>query len=230
MAELIGRVAAIAIRPPGTPAPRAQATVQALAGAGLEGDRHADPLSPRQVLLASKRSYTDLALPEYALRENLLLDTAGAPFVSSTVLQIGEHALLRLMFLCEACGQLDLVRPGLAGLIGAGRGMLARVIRSGAMHVGDTVRDLGPLLPPWSDDWRERVLHVLSMMPDGAVVEYARLARLAGVDASYCRAFPRLLARCGLTSRAIPAKSVVATPRWHGDGLFADEAGLHLPT
>jgi alkylated DNA nucleotide flippase Atl1 len=73
------------------------------------------------------------------------------------------------------------------------------------------------------------VLHVLSAMPDGVVVEYGRLARLAGVDPGYCRAFPRLLAQRGIAARAIPAKSATAAPRWNGDGLFDDEAGLHLP-
>lgn len=198
----------------------AQASVQAIAGAGLAGDRHADPLSPRQVLLASSRTYADFALPAHVLSENLLLDADTTQLFSGAVLQIGDEVLLRLMFQCEACGRLDLARTGLVGRLGTRRGMLARVLRGGIVRAGDPVRDLGPMLPAWSDDWRERVARVLEAVPDGAVVEYGRLARLAGADPSYCRAFPRLLAKLGMSSKAVAAKSASAAPRWHGDGLF----------
>lgn len=228
MTDILGHIAALAIRPPGSARPLPLPVVDAEAGIGLAGDRHADPLSPRQLLLASAGVYRDLALPPQALRENLLLDIDTASLVSGAVLQVGEHALLRLMFQCEACGQLDLAKPGLGRQLGERRGMLARVVRGGVLRTGAPVRALGPVLPAWSSDWRERVVRVLESVPDGAVVDYARLAHLAGVASSYCRAFPRLLSRLGpaYAGKAVAARTPAAAPRWRGDGLFDDEGRL----
>lgn len=209
-------------RPPGSAAPQPVDQLMLIAGEGIDGDRHRDPVSPRQLLLSSSATYADFSLPPHALRDNLLLDTSIDALPSGTVLQIGDSAQVRLMFVCEACGRLDLHGAHVAARIGARRGVLARVVRGGAIHVGDTVCDLGPLLPGWSDDWHERVVQVIEAMPSGYVVEYAMLARLAGIQSTYCRAFPRLLASLGLayTSRAIAARTVSPLPRWDGTGLF----------
>lgn len=227
---IVGRVRSIAVRPACGPGPRALTEAEAVAGLGLRGDVHADPRSPRQLLLAGAAVYDDLALPAHALRENLLLDLDTALPGSGTILQIGPDVRLRLMFQCEACGQLDLGRPGLARAVGDRRGMLARVVAGGALRVGDPVRDLGRLAPPWSDDWRERVRQVLDALPAGAVLEYRQLARLAGIQSSYCRAFPRALARLGPSypARAVPARSTCTAPRWDGAGLH--DAGLSRPS
>jgi hypothetical protein len=152
----IGYVEALATRAPGARRPAAVDGAQALAGHGLAGDRHADPLSPRQLLLASAAAYADLALPAHALGENLLVDFETAHLVSGSVLQIGDAVRLRLMFQCEACGYLDLARPGVAARIGRRRGVLARVLAGGMIRPGDRILDTGCALPAWSDDWRER--------------------------------------------------------------------------
>jgi MOSC domain-containing protein YiiM len=218
----IGSVAALAIRPPGSALPQRVGQALALAGKGLEGDVHADPLSPRQVLLAGRPAYDTLDLPAHALRENLLLDIDTAPLRSGAVLQVGDEVLLRLMFQCEACGRLDLQRQGLARALGARRGILARVVAGGAIRPGDRVRALGPSLPAWSDDWRERVRQVLDAVPPGQALEYRQLARLAGIATTYCRAFPALLRRLGggYAVRAVAARESPERPRWDGRGLF----------
>lgn len=194
----------------------------AIGGAGLRDDLHADALSPRQLLLADAAVYADLALPAHALRENLLLDFDTARLASGTVLQIGAEVAIRLMFQCEACGQLDVQRPGLARKLGARRGMLARVVRGGPIRRGDAVRDLGILLPAWPEDWRERVRRVLDAVPPGCVIEYRQLARLAGIQSTYCRAFPRLIGKLGpgYAAKAVSAQVSTAMPRWDGNGLF----------
>jgi alkylated DNA nucleotide flippase Atl1 len=38
---------------------------------------------------------------------------------------------------------------------------------------------------------------VLDAVPSGMVITHADLARVAGVQSSYCRAFPRVLAKLG---------------------------------
>ena len=221
-ARAAGTLAALAIRPAGSSMPHRVDAAIALAGAGLAGDRHADPLSPRQLLLAGSDTYDRLALAPHSLRENLLVDLDTSQLVSGTVLQVGLEVTLRLMFQCEACGGLDLQRPGLAGKLGPHRGMLARVLTGGSIRPGDPVRDLGRLLPAWSDDWRKRVVQVLDAAPRGSVVAYRDLARLAGIQTSYCRAFPRLLARLGpaYAGRAVAANAAPSLPRWDGAGLY----------
>lgn len=220
-------LASLSLRPPGSAAPQAVERLTLVADAGIDGDRHRDPASPRQLLLASSATYADFSLAPHALRENLLLDTPIDSLPSGTVLQIGEQAQVRLMFMCEACGRLDLHGAHVAARIGARRGVLARVVQGGAIRVGDTVRDLGPLLPTWSDDWHERVAQVIDAMPPDTVIEYALLARLAGIQSTYCRAFPRFLASLGPTyaGRALAARAVSAIPGWDGGGLF-DNARL----
>jgi len=199
-------------------------SIDAIAGAGLAGNRHASPLSPRQVLLASASSYADFQLPPHALGENLLVGFDTAALGSGTVLRIGEKVLLRLMFQCEACGHLDAFQGGLSGRIGRRRGILARVLAGGAIHPGDRILDLGRMLPAWDDDWRARVARVLQAVPDGMVVSYAQLALLAGVQPVYCRAFPRLVAKLGphYAGKAVSAQAAAGRRCWDGQGLFGD--------
>jgi hypothetical protein len=210
-------------------APRQVASADAVAGRGLLGDAHADRYSPRQLLLASADVYEALALPPHALRENLLIDIDTAGLESGTVLRIGDEVLLRLMFQCESCANLDAFRPGLSRALGVRRGMLARVIAGGSLHVGDPIRDLGPLLAAWPDDWHERVLMVLDALPADAVIEYRDLARLAGVQSTYCRAFPRMIRNLGADyqGKAVAASDPVTAPRWKGEGLFDHPPILH---
>lgn len=218
----LGTIAALASRRAGGSSLLAADSVRAVAGLGILDDRHADAHSPRQLLLAGSGVYQDFSLPPLALRENLLLDVDTARLASGIVLQIGGEVRLRMMFQCEACGQLDLVQPRLAQRIGGRRGMLARVLAGGTIRTGDAVRGLGVLEPAWPDDWRERVRRVLDAVPAGSVIEYRHLARLAGIQPSYCRAFPRLLARLGkgYAARAVSSQSSVSLPRWTGLDLF----------
>jgi hypothetical protein len=227
----LGRIAGLSLRPAGAPAPVAVDGMRLLSGAGIDGDRHADALSPRQLLLAGADGYAAFGLAPHALRENLLFEADVSRLASGTVLRIGEQALVRVMFTCEACGQLDRYGVRLAARIGAQRGMLARVLHGGEIQVGDPVHDLGALLEPWPDDWRERIVHVLDALPEGHVVTYAQLAHLAGIQTSYCRAFPRLLKNLGPrhAARAVTARADPAAPRWDGIGLFDPPPAWQAP-
>ena len=221
-----GKIVTLAFRPAGAASAVAAESLLAIAGSGLAGDRHADPLSPRQVLLASASAYAELALPAHALGENLLVDLDTAQLRSGAVLQVGNEVLLRLMFQCEACGYLDARQPGLSARIGGRRGILARVLAGGVMRPGDRIRELACPLPAWLDDWRERVAQVLRAVPDGMAVNYAQLARLAGVQSTYCRAFPRLIRKLGpdYAGKAVSASAAPGLACWDGQGLFDDEA------
>ena len=218
----IGTIAALAARAGSGVVLAAVESLRVVDGVGIQGDVHANAFSPRQLLLASQSAYEDLALPPHALRENVLVDVDTAGLASGTVLQIGSEVAIRLMFGCEACGGLDVHRPGLARDIGARRGILARVVSGGVIHRGDAIRVLDARLPPWPEDWRARVALVLDAVPPGSTVEYKHLARLAGIQSSYCRAFPRVLAKLGpaYAGKAVTSQSTSTLPRWEGRGLF----------
>ncbi|TWI67636.1 hypothetical protein IP91_01753 [Pseudoduganella lurida] len=216
----IGTVRALALRTALARPPVPVDTACAAAGVGLAGDAHADALSPRQLLLAGTPAYGRFGLPPGALRENLLLDVDTAHLPSGTLLRVGAEAVLWLTFQCEACTYLDVRQPGIARRIGRDRGVLARVVQGGPIRVGDPVVVLPGKREKWSDDWRERVAAILARVPAGRVVEYRQLARLAGVQAVYCRTFPRLARTLGLDERAAPLKGRPDLPRWQGEALF----------
>lgn len=221
-AEPRGRVLGLALRPEQSSAPIIVDSARAVAGHGLEGDRHADPRSPRQLLLAGRPAYDALKLPPLLLRENLLLDIDTAGLESGMLLRVGPEAVLRLSFQCEACGYLADCLGGSVRQLGQGRGMLARVEASGEIRAGDAVTVLDERRPALPEDWRERVAMVLDAVPQGMVIAYADLAHVAGIQSSYCRAFPRVLAKLGpvRASRAVSARSHNSAPRWHGTGFF----------
>lgn len=232
----IGHVRALALQPGAHQALHAMPAVTANAGRGFAGDFHADALSPRQVLVAGAPAYARHGLATHTLRENVLLDTDPSRLPSGTLLRVGSEAVLWLTFACEACGYLDARRPGIAAAIGRERGMLARVLRGGAIRVGDPVvrvdgqwpadaimrSGLQPGLQPdlWSDDWRERVAAILARVPAGLVVEYRQLARLAGVQPVYCRTFPRLARNLGFGHVTVALSACPDMPRWMGHELF----------
>jgi hypothetical protein len=216
----MARVAGLYLRPAPGAHPMPVARVEASAGHGLDGDVQADSLSPRQLLIAGTPAYARIGLAPNALRENLLIDSDTAALASGQLLAIGDHALLWLTFACEPCGRLNLRQDNLTRTIGAQRGMLARVLRSGTIAVGDPVRVLPATLPPWSNDWRARVEAVLASVPPGMVVEYRQLAKLAGVALTYCRVFPRVAREVGMADKAVPLRSSNPQPRWDGAGLF----------
>jgi hypothetical protein len=222
----IGCVSAVSIRSTREAAPARVDHARLIAGIGMEGDMHADPLSLRQLLIADEAAYKDLELAEHTLRENLLVTFDTSKLRSGTLLRVGSEAMLWLTFQCEACGHLNNHRTDLSKAIGNRRGMLARVIKGGVIRSGDAVINLGPLLPPWSDDWRDRLHKVLDAVPRHLVIEYKQLARLSGVPSSYCRVFPRLIRDFGAAyeSKAVPKQGMLGKARWDGAELFNNQA------
>ncbi|MBT9494345.1 MAG: MOSC domain-containing protein [Paucibacter sp.] len=209
--------------------PRPVAEALAITDAGLRGDRHANPLSPRQLLIASADTYRDLRLPAAVLRENLLIDFPTQQLASGSLLRVGRELVLWITFQCEPCTLLDRRQPGVVKALDGRRGVLARVLRGGTVRVGDPIHHFASSIPPMSDAWQDRVVQVMREVPQDKMLEYGQLADLAGVAKSCCRAFPRLLAnRCPeLAQRAQSGTRLSPEQGWRGSELF--EVRNYLP-
>jgi MOSC domain-containing protein YiiM len=105
---------------------------------GLEGDVSFGR-SKRQVLLIEEEILGRYGLIPGAVRENITTAGIGLSGLGvGTRLRLGE-TLLEITGDCEPCSFIDSLRPGLQDEIVGERGLLARVIRGGAIRVGDGV-------------------------------------------------------------------------------------------
>lgn len=212
------------LRPTKHVPPARQQSVRAIAGVGLVGDCHAEPRSPRQILLASTGVYQRLGLAPATLRESVTLNADPSVWPSGSLVALGPEVVLRVMFRCEPCARLNAYRPGLHRAVGSDRGLLARVIRGGTINVGDTVALSPPIFRAWSDAWEDRLVDVVRSIPSTEVTDFLTLAKLIGVASAYCRVFPRSLEKHGaLRARVVAGASLLGQAPWSGDTLFADE-------
>jgi len=125
---------------PALPSP----SLNLLEGLGIEDDCHRKPGGSRQVLLMSEENLDAFGLAPGEVRENIVtrgLDLQALP--SGTRLEIGGAAL-EITKDCEPCAFIDSLRPGLRPLMIRRRGMLARVVRSGEIRVGDGIVEARP--------------------------------------------------------------------------------------
>jgi MOSC domain-containing protein YiiM len=107
--------------------------------AGLEGDAHRSPGSPRSVLLEDLEVLRELDLVPGQVKENVTLEGVGVNgLAAGTRLRIGE-VVLELTKECAPCTRMEEIRPGLRGRLQGKRGVLARVIVPGVAGVGDPV-------------------------------------------------------------------------------------------
>ena len=114
--------------------------VVALTGTGLEGDRHANPQSHRQVLLMEKEILDSLDLKPGTIRENVTI--SGLPIhqlPAGQRLHIGDEVVLEITGLCEPCSRMDEIRAGLRETLDGKRGVLTRVLQGGVLQVGDRI-------------------------------------------------------------------------------------------
>ena len=115
-------------------------------GEGIEGDRHASSREDRrgyQVLLIDQETLEALGLTPGTVRENVT--TSGFDLASLAAGQrvaLGEQAVLQISKPCAPCSRMDEVRSGLQQELEGRRGMLASVVESGTVVVGDTITAL----------------------------------------------------------------------------------------
>ena len=174
---------------------RSRPSLTLTTGLGIDSDVHALAGSPRQVLLVGRGTLDDLALQPGDLQENLLVEGEIEAFRSGSVLQIGKDVLIRLMFSCEPCQNLEKIRPGLAKTIEGRRGMLGMVVRGGRIDRGDEVIPTDYCFPALSDRVRERFHEFIARIPRGKVVRTSDLLLALGVSRAYYRTLPAFLKR-----------------------------------
>ena len=113
------------------------------AGYGIEGDRHAvseGVRTARQVLLMDEETLSKFGLKSGEVRENIT--TSGLDLHSIEAGQrvtLGGSAVVEITGFCTPCARMDEIRDGLRVELEEQRGMLATVLESGSISVGDPV-------------------------------------------------------------------------------------------
>jgi alkylated DNA nucleotide flippase Atl1 len=171
------------------------------AGQGIEGDIHANPISPRQILIVRQENlrkgslgYGPIAdiLPG-RLGENLVVTgVANSEFVPGARLDFVGGAAIRLTFYCEPCKKI-------AGLVWSiqdveqQRGILGVVVQDGVLKAGEDFTIHPGAFPALSEIPYQRFLDFLAQVPAGKVVTYPSILVGIGVDRGYLRAIPGYL-------------------------------------
>ena len=112
-------------------------------GFGIEGDRHAVSeglRTARQVLLIDEETLERFGLSRGEVRENVT--TSGIDLHSlqpGQHIALGDEAVVEITGHCAPCGRMDEIRDGLRETLEGQRGMLATVLRSGQIAVGQPV-------------------------------------------------------------------------------------------
>ena len=117
-------------------------SLRAISDLGLEGDHHAKQGSARQVLFMDEETLIAFGLSAGRVRENIT--TRGIELKTlapGTRLRVGG-AVFEITKSCSPCEFIEDIRPGLRAEMEGQRGMLARVIDGGEMHVGDAIEVL----------------------------------------------------------------------------------------
>jgi MOSC domain-containing protein YiiM len=112
---------------------------RAVEGIGLDGCAHARAGTKRQVLFASAEHLDALAVEHGAIKENFTVEGADVhAWAIGQRVQVGG-AEFEITMECEPCERMEEIRPGLQQELDGRRGMLARVVKSGDVTVGDEV-------------------------------------------------------------------------------------------
>jgi MOSC domain-containing protein YiiM len=112
--------------------------LQAIAGLGMDGCAHANP-PRREVLFASLEHLESVGVEAGAIRENLTVEGADVQrWPVGQRVRIG-NAVFEITMVCDPCRRMDDLRQGLRAELDDKRGMLARVVESGEVAVGDEI-------------------------------------------------------------------------------------------
>ena len=112
---------------------------RAIAGEGLEGCAHANP-PKREVLFVSAAHLDSVDVEPGAIRENLTVEGADVQqWPIGQRVKVGDDAVFEITMICDPCHRMDELREGLRAELDNKRGMLAKIVESGEVAVGDPV-------------------------------------------------------------------------------------------
>ena len=187
-----------------------------IAHKGIEGDYHAEALSPRQVLLATSRAAASIGVEPGQLQENIHINEPSSwPPPSGSVIRIGDTCELRVTFNCEPCTtgakHAGIEPPEKFKKVlcrdwerTACRGLLATVLTGGVIHPKDRVTVLpAPRYEPLDiDEPGARLRALIRVIPRRRVTTYSELCKMIGEkEGAYNRTIPKILK--GTTCQAI---------------------------
>jgi MOSC domain-containing protein YiiM len=112
--------------------------LRAIEGQGMEGCAHANP-PRREVLFVSLEHLDSVGVEPGDIRENLTVEGADVQrWPIGQQVRVGE-AVFEITMVCDPCQRMDDLRQGLRAELDDKRGMLARVVESGEVAVGDSI-------------------------------------------------------------------------------------------
>ena len=111
---------------------------RAIAGRGLEGCAHANP-PKREVLFVSKEHLDSVDVEPGAIRENITVEGTDVELWPIGQRVRAGEAEFEITMVCDPCHLMDELRDGLRGELQGKRGMLARVVETGEVAVGDEI-------------------------------------------------------------------------------------------
>jgi MOSC domain-containing protein YiiM len=136
----MARIAGIFVSPGRRQEMERRERARALAGHGLEGCAHARPGTKREVLFASSDHLDAVGVEPGLIRENFTVEGADVQrWPLGQRLQIGG-AQFEVTMVCDPCSRMDELRSGLQAELEGRRGMLARVVETGEVAVGDEIK------------------------------------------------------------------------------------------
>lgn len=111
-----------------------------ISGIGLDGDKHANAKSLRQLLLVDKEALDAVGVAPGAIKENVTVEGLDVMSLSSgTRVRLGAEAAVEISSVCEPCFRMDEIRFGLKDELVGRRGMNTRVVQGGLINVGDPI-------------------------------------------------------------------------------------------
>lgn len=110
----------------------------AIKGFGLEGCAHGTP-PKREVLFASREHLDAVGVAPGAIRENITVDGADVQTWPVGQRVRAGDAVFEVTMVCDPCHRMDELREGLRAELADRRGMLARVVETGEIAVGDEI-------------------------------------------------------------------------------------------
>ena len=109
-------------------------------GLGLEGDKHANAASTRQVLLADKEALDAVGVLPGTIKENVTVEGVDVmQLPAGSRVRLGRSAVLEITAVCDPCFRMDEIRDGLKQELEGRRGMVARVVQGGTINIGDPI-------------------------------------------------------------------------------------------